>query len=66
MPYDSATSEELAETAKLVTGHGRRAVTATVDTRDHAALCSAVDDGVAQLGRLDVIVANAGICVPTQ
>ncbi|MDX1886609.1 mycofactocin-coupled SDR family oxidoreductase [Mycolicibacterium sp. 120270] len=65
VPYDSATPDDLAETAKLVSANGRRAVTAAVDTRDHEALCAAVDDGVAELGRLDVIVANAGICVPS-
>lgn len=64
VPYDSATPEDLAETAKLVSANGRRAVTAAVDTRDHDALCAAVEQGVAELGRLDVIVANAGICVP--
>ena len=64
VPYDSATPEELAETAALVSANGRRAVTAIVDTRDHDGLCAAVDEGVAELGRLDVIVANAGICVP--
>jgi NAD(P)-dependent dehydrogenase (short-subunit alcohol dehydrogenase family) len=43
---------------------GRRIVSASADTRDSAALRAAVDDGVAQLGRLDVIVANAGVSVP--
>src|SRR5690242_18423517 len=65
VPYDSATPEDLAETANLVSANRRRAVTASVDTRDHDALCTAVDEGVAQLGRHDVIVANAGICVPS-
>lgn len=64
VPYDSATSEELEETADLVRANGRHAVCAVVDTRDHAGLCAAVDDAVTKLGRLDVIVANAGICVP--
>ena len=64
VPYDSATPGELAETADLVVANGRRAVTAIVDTRDHDALCAAVDKGVAELGRLDVIVANAGIRCP--
>ncbi|WP_068178611.1 mycofactocin-coupled SDR family oxidoreductase [Mycobacterium sp. UM_CSW] len=64
VPYDSAIPEELAESADLVAANGRRAVTAIVDTRDYDALCAAVDKGVAQLGRLDVIVANAGICCP--
>ncbi len=64
VPYDSATPADLAETARLVSANGRRAITATVDTRDHDALCTAVEKGVTELGRLDVIVANAGICVP--
>ena len=42
-------------------GHNRRVVTAQVDVRDYAALKSAVESGVEQLGRLDIIVANAGI-----
>lgn len=64
VPYDSATPEDLAETAEMVAANGRRAVTAIVDTRDHDALCAAVDNAVGELGRLDVIVANAGICAP--
>lgn len=64
VPYDSATPEDLAQTADLVVANDRRAVTAIVDTRDHDALCAAVDKAVAELGRLDVIVANAGICCP--
>jgi len=65
VPYPSATPGDLAETAALVAANGRRAVTAAVDIRDHDGLCAAVEEGVAELGRLDVIVANAGICVPS-
>ena len=64
VPYDSATPEELKETARLVEANGRRAVVAIVDTRDYDGLCAAAAKGVAELGRLDVIVANAGICCP--
>jgi NAD(P)-dependent dehydrogenase (short-subunit alcohol dehydrogenase family) len=50
-------------TVKDVEAHDRRIVAAQVDTRDAAALREAVDAGVAELGKLDVIVANAGICI---
>jgi SDR family mycofactocin-dependent oxidoreductase len=62
--YASATAEDLRETARLVGKAGRRIVTAIVDVRDLEALRTAVDGAVAELGRLDVVVANAGICVP--
>jgi SDR family mycofactocin-dependent oxidoreductase len=59
--YEGPTEADLAETAKLVESHDRRVVTATVDVRDYAALKAALDDGVAQLGGLDIVCANAGI-----
>jgi SDR family mycofactocin-dependent oxidoreductase len=59
--YPAATPADLAETADLVKNHGRRIVTAEADVRDYAALKSALDSGAEQLGRLDIIVANAGI-----
>ncbi|MBE1549368.1 SDR family mycofactocin-dependent oxidoreductase [Mycobacterium sp. OAS707] len=56
-----STPDDLAETADLVKAQNRRIVTAEVDVRDFDALTAALDSGVEQLGRLDIIVANAGI-----
>jgi SDR family mycofactocin-dependent oxidoreductase len=60
--YPMATEAELAETVKAVEALDRRIVATQADVRDAAALKAAVDDGVAQLGRLDIVSANAGIC----
>jgi (+)-trans-carveol dehydrogenase len=60
-PAPGATPEDLAQTADLVKSLDRRIVTEIVDVRDFDALKASVDNGVEQLGRLDVVVANAGI-----
>jgi SDR family mycofactocin-dependent oxidoreductase len=60
--YGMSTESDLAETAKAVEALDRRIVTAKADVRDAAALKAAVDEGVAQLGKLDIVCANAGIC----
>jgi SDR family mycofactocin-dependent oxidoreductase len=62
VPYPLASPADLDETARLVTGTGARMVTAIVDVRDPEALTTAVDDGVDRLGRLDIAIANAGVC----
>src|SRR5271155_3650581 len=64
VPYPPATADDLAETVRLVEATNRRILAFAVDTRDYEALRRAVDDGVAELGRLDLIVANAGIAAP--
>ena len=64
VPYNPATPEDLAETVRLVEATGRRIVSGIVDTRDYDGLKEAVAQGVATLGRLDIIVANAGVSAP--
>lgn len=64
VPYPTATAEDLAETVRLVEKLDRRIFATEADVRDLAAVQKAVDDGVAQLGRLDIVIANAGISTP--
>ncbi|MGY4712313.1 mycofactocin-coupled SDR family oxidoreductase [Mycolicibacterium sp. CBM1] len=61
VPYPGATPDELRETVRLVEEQGRKALAREVDVRDDAALRQLVADGVEQFGRLDVLVANAGV-----
>ena len=61
VPYPMATPEDLDQTVKEVEALDRRIVARQADVRDYAALKSALDEGVAQLGRLDIVCANAGI-----
>jgi SDR family mycofactocin-dependent oxidoreductase len=60
--YPMASREDLDETVALVEKLDRRIVAAKADVRDAASLTAAVEDGVAQLGHLDIVCANAGIC----
>jgi len=59
--YPPATEEDLAETVNEVEALDRRIVARKADVRDSQALKQALDDGVAQLGKLDIVVANACI-----
>jgi (+)-trans-carveol dehydrogenase len=61
VPYPMATPEDLAQTVAEVSATGRRIVAAQADVRDATALRAAVDRGVDELSRLDIVCANAGI-----
>lgn len=64
VPYLPSTEEDLAETVRLVEKQGRRILAFATDVRDFDELRRVVDDAVAELGRLDIIVANAGVAAP--
>jgi SDR family mycofactocin-dependent oxidoreductase len=59
--YPMATPEDLAATVKEVEALDRRIVASQADVRDRAGLQAAFDAGVAELGRIDIVLANAGI-----
>jgi SDR family mycofactocin-dependent oxidoreductase len=61
VPYQLATPEDLAATVKLVEDTGSRIVAKQGDVRDRASLSSALQAGLDEFGRLDIVVANAGI-----
>lgn len=59
--YPMSTPQDLTETVKLVEEQDRRIVAQQADVRDRGALQAAVDAGMSEFGRLDIVVANAGI-----
>jgi (+)-trans-carveol dehydrogenase len=61
VPYELATREELQETVALVEKLDRRIVAGKADVRDREALGKVIGEGIAELGRLDIVVGNAGI-----
>jgi len=60
-PYGPATQADMDETVRQVEALDRRIIATKADVRDYAAVKAAVDDGVAQLGHLDVVLGNAGV-----
>jgi SDR family mycofactocin-dependent oxidoreductase len=61
VPYELATQEDLDETVRLVEAHDRRAIPVQADVRDQGQLDHAVATGIAELGKIDILIANAGI-----
>ncbi len=61
VPYPMSTPDDLAETAKQVEALDRRIFAAQADVRDAGALKAAFDAGTAELGPVDIVLANAGI-----
>lgn len=61
VPYPMSSPAELEETAALVQATGRRCVAMQADVRELADMQGVVDRAVAELGKVDILVANAGI-----
>jgi len=61
VPYPMSTPEDLAETVRQVEALDRRIVGTEADVRDPAALTAALESGVAELGPVSIVLANAGI-----
>lgn len=61
LPYSLGTEQELAETAELVRAEGRRVVSMPADVRSQQELDGVVAAGVAELGRVDILIANAAV-----
>jgi SDR family mycofactocin-dependent oxidoreductase len=61
VPYPMATPDDLAATVKLVEDTGARIVAREADVRDQSSLATTVQAGIDELGRIDIVVANAGI-----
>ena len=59
--YPLSSADDLKETARLVEAHDRRIVTVEADVRERSQLAAALEQGIAELGKVDVVVANAGI-----
>lgn len=59
--YPLAGEQDLSETVRLVEGEGRKALARQADVRDFDRMAAVVEEAVAALGRLDIVVANAGV-----
>lgn len=62
VPYEMPTMADLDETVRQVEALDRRIIATKADVRSLEQLQAAVDEGVNELGRLDIVAANAGIC----
>jgi SDR family mycofactocin-dependent oxidoreductase len=61
VPYAMSTPDDMAETVRQIEALDRRIIASQADVRDFDAVKAALDDGVAKLGKLDIVSANAGI-----
>lgn len=62
VPYPLASEDDLAETVRQVEALGRRCVAVKADVRSTEQVEGAVEEALAELGRIDILLANAGVC----
>lgn len=62
VPYEMPTRDQLDETVELIRKEGGQATTSVLDVRDGAAVDDLVQRTVTDLGGVDILIANAGIC----
>jgi SDR family mycofactocin-dependent oxidoreductase len=62
MRYPLATPEDLQQTVKEVEATGRKIIARQADVRDRSQLKATIDEALSHFGKVDVVVANAGIC----
>jgi SDR family mycofactocin-dependent oxidoreductase len=60
--YPMAAPEDLAQTVKEIEELDRRVISVQADARDQRAMQNAAVQAVTEFGKLDIVVANAGIC----
>lgn len=61
VPYPLATEADLKETVRLVEELGRRVVAVKADVRNHKQVKAVVDRGISEFGKIDILIANAGV-----
>jgi SDR family mycofactocin-dependent oxidoreductase len=61
LSYELSTEDDLDETIGMIEATGQRAVKAIADVRSLSQMQQAVEAGLAELGRIDIVCANAGI-----
>lgn len=61
VPYKMATQDDLDETVKLIEAYDKRALAIKADVRSQQQLDEAVSRGIAEFGKIDILIANAGI-----
>lgn len=61
IPYEMNNVGDLDQTSKLVEEQGRRCIAVRADVRDASAMMKVADTAVSEFGRIDVLIANAGV-----